>query len=258
MSAPALRPLSTGEILDVSFGLYRQRFATLVMVTLVTSGVPLIINTFVTASGGLLAHLPLFLGNVVLSIVMNSIASAATVFIISESYLGHELAPREAFSRATPFIGRLIVLGLLSGLVIGVGFLLLFVPGLILTAGLIVSIPALVLENQASPLEAMGRAWGLSRGQRGKVLGVVMTVMVIIYVPAIAIGGLLPLFVDSGGLEGLGRVSGTALVLTTLAGILQLLIFPLLYCALTVTYYDLRIRREGFDLEILAARLNSA
>ena len=104
----------------------------------------------------------------------------------------------------------------------------------------------------------MGRSWELSKGLRWKVLGVVITVGLIVYLPVIAVGGILPAFVDRAGWRDWGRSQGTALVLTGLAGVLQVLIFPLFYCALTVSYYDLRVRKEGFDLEILAARLQPA
>jgi hypothetical protein len=242
----------------VSFGLYRRLFGQLVRVALATTAIPLVINTYVTAAGGFTSHLWIGAANLVLAIVLNSIATAATVFIVSESYLGRTLSAGDAFHRAMPFVGRIIWLGLLSGLVIGLGFILFFVPGFIFMAGLILAIPALVLENHASGLEAMARAWSLSRGQRWKILGVVITVGLIVYLPVIAVGGILPAFVDPAGLAGMGEVSGTALVLTAVAGVLQVLIFPLFYCALTVTYYDLRVRKEGFDLEILAARLQPA
>ena len=31
----------------------------------------------------------------------------------------------------------------------------------------------------------------------------------------------------------------------------------MLYCVLTVAYYDLRVRKEGFDLEVLASTLQT-
>ena len=37
-----------------------------------------------------------------------------------------------------------------------------------------------------------------------------------------------------------------------------MLIYPLFNCALTIAYYDQRIRKEGFDLELLASRLRAA
>lgn len=259
MSTPMLRPLSTGEILDVSFGLYRKLFVPLVLVSLVTSAVPLILNTYLSVSGGILAKPILSCVTIVLALVMNSIATAATVYIISENYLGRALSAGEALSRAVPFIGRLFVLAFLTGLVVGIGMILLFVPGLILLAGLILSIPVLVLEGSTNALEAMGRSWNLSHGFRGKVLGIAITVLVLIYIPSIALGGLMPAFTNPEDLiAGQLQLSAPMLILAAVSGILQLIIFPFFYCALTVLYYDLRIRKEGFDLEVLAAKLQPA
>ena len=42
------------------------------------------------------------------------------------------------------------------------------------------------------------------------------------------------------------------------ASLIQLLIYPLFYCVLTVAYYDLRVRKEAFDLEVLASGLSPA
>jgi hypothetical protein len=39
---------------------------------------------------------------------------------------------------------------------------------------------------------------------------------------------------------------------------MQLVFTPLVNCALTVTYYDQRVRKEGFDLEVLATTLQPA
>ena len=67
------------------------------MVALVTTGLPLVINTYLSAAGGFTAHLWLGAANLAIAIVLNSIATAATVFIVSESYLGRSLTAGEAF-----------------------------------------------------------------------------------------------------------------------------------------------------------------
>jgi len=228
-------------------------------VSLATAALPLILNTYMTVAGGILVQPVLFLGYVALALVMNSVATAATVFIVSESYLGRALTAGEALSRAMPFVGRLIVLALLTGLVVGIGFILMIIPGLVLLAGLILAIPALVLEGSPSALEGMGRAWGLSRGFRAKVLGIVITVVILVYIPSIALGGLMPAFSNPDDLiAGQLHLSTPLIILAAVSGILQLVITPFLYCALTVLYYDLRVRKEGFDLEVLAAGLQPA
>ncbi|HEX6668828.1 MAG TPA: hypothetical protein VF061_04690, partial [Gemmatimonadales bacterium] len=57
-----------------------------------------------------------------------------------------------------------------------------------------------------------------------------------------------------------GGLLGVAPGMLTLAvvGVVQILLYPLFYCVLTVAYYDLRVRKEGFDLEVLASTLQPA
>ena len=60
-------------------------------------------------------------------------------------------------------------------------------------------------------------------------------------------------------MSGLRRHTVRAgLFAVVLGGLIQLLIYPLFYCVLTVAYYDLRVRKEGFDLEVLASTLMPA
>ena len=258
MNAPALRPLSTGEILDVSFGLYRQRFGPLVKVALLTAALPMLIGIYVTTAGGQFANLGLSIANVLIKTVLDLLALGATIFIVSESYLGHDLSASDALKRSVPFLGRLVVLSILLGLVIGLGFLLFIIPGCVFMAGLIPSIPALVLENQQSGLEAMGRGWGLSKGYRLKQFAIVTTVFILQIIPAMAASFFLPAFSSPAAAYELEGAGGSASIILGIAGILQILISPFVYCTITVAYYDLRVRKEGFDLEILAARLQPA
>ena len=54
MTPPILRPLTVGEILDTSFALYRRHFGALATVSLICTGLPLILRLFVEASGEML------------------------------------------------------------------------------------------------------------------------------------------------------------------------------------------------------------
>ena len=58
MSAPVLRPLSAGEVLDVSFGVYRAHFVPLVTIAAMTRVVPDSLGIYVERSGGLLENIP--------------------------------------------------------------------------------------------------------------------------------------------------------------------------------------------------------
>ena len=80
----------------------------------------------------MLYNLPLTLLHYVTFTMLSSIATAATVFVVSESYLGRPLAARDALRRATPLLARLIICSLLFAIIVGIGFLFFFFPGIVL------------------------------------------------------------------------------------------------------------------------------
>jgi hypothetical protein len=86
-------------------------------------------------------------------------------------------------------------------------------------------------------------------------LALLVTLVILLYVPIIAIGAIAAVVLPSGGVRG----TLTPGVMTlAVVGVMQMLLYPLLYCVLTVAYYDLRVRKEGFDLEVLASTLQPA
>jgi uncharacterized membrane protein len=258
MTPPILRPLSVGEILDTSFSLYRRHFGALATVSLICTGLPLVLRLFVEAAGGLLTQIPLALVYLLSLVVLSLVATGATVFIVSESYLGRPLSAREALMRATPYMGRILVASLLMALVVGLGFLLMVIPGIILGVGLALAIPAVVLEPGRSASGALSRSWELTRGSRWRIFILGITLFVLLYVPVVAISGLVAVLLPHGAGPSFAASSISTIVALAIAGVVQLFIYPLFYCVLTVTYYDLRVRKEGFDLELLASSLQTA
>ena len=53
-------------------------------------------------------------------------------------------------------------------------------------------------------------------------------------------------------------MGGLDSVLAVFAACVSLLIYPLISCVFTLFYYDLRVRKEGFDLEMLSHQLELA
>ena len=69
---------------------------------------------------------------------------------MSESYLGRPIDARAALRRAAPYIGRILLCSMLTALAVGVGFMLFVIPGIILIAGLILAVPAIVIEPRSA------------------------------------------------------------------------------------------------------------
>jgi hypothetical protein len=258
MSSPELRPLSVGEILDTSFQLYRRHFVTLATIGVVCTAIPLMLDVYVEASGGRVAHLGLAAFSAVLLLVLNSVATAATVFVVSEGYLGRTVGAGDALQLAAPFVLRLIGAQFIYTFLAFLGALLFLIPGLVVLVSMALTAPALVVERLPSSTRALGRSWTLTKGARWKMVGIFIPLFLLLVVPMIAISFLVGLAAAVTGFEGGGSEATWGVFAAAFAGMVQMLIYPLFNCALTVAYYDQRIRKEGFDLELLAARLRAA
>lgn len=250
MLVPVLRPLTLGEVLDTSLGIYRLLFLPLLVVSVATQAIPLAVSVFVEAAGGVLQQPALWMLSIGLAVVFGAVGTAASTFLVAETYLGGSLTSQDAFLRSTPFMGRLIGASLAVSLAISVGLVLLVVPGIIVGCGLLLTTPAIVLEDIPRITTAMGRSWTLSRGFRLKIFGAIMVALVLLIVPGIALGTL----VSTGAANAAGEHTAT-LAAMIVQSVLQVLVYPFFYVLTTVLYYDLRVRKEGLDLEMLATAL---
>jgi hypothetical protein len=97
-----------------------------------------------------------------------------------------------------PVFWPLVAVSILFGLGVGVGFVLLIIPGLILLVIWSVVAPVTVLEHPGV-FAAFGRSRELVRGNGWNVFGVIVIVIVIIFVISIAVG------LVTTGLGSLGR-----------------------------------------------------
>ena len=89
--------------------------------------------------------------------------------------------------------------------------------------------------------------------------GLFVLIFLLILIPYIAIMGAAGVAAAVFGATGAKGLSTTIILLgTVMAAIVQLLLSPLYQAALVIAYYDLRVRKEGFDLEVLASVLQPA
>jgi hypothetical protein len=98
-----------------------------------------------------------------------------------------DLSVSETFARVWPRLGAIIVAGILLGLAIGIGLVLLIIPGLYLLTIWIAVIPALVLENRGI-IESFGRSRELVRGNGWNVFGVIVLTILLLIAIFIVVG----------------------------------------------------------------------
>jgi hypothetical protein len=189
----------------------------------------------------------------ILSMLGNILCRGALIESVSESYLGTEITVGQAYRFVWPKFLNLIGAGILVALVVHMGLLLLVVPGIIFGLWFALTTPAIVVEN-LKVIEGMSRSKALASGNLGKILSVGFLVYVISWVVGIPFG-------IAGNFLGRILFFNNILLMTFIyqltAVVGQILIVPIGAIAYILLYYDLRIRKEGFDLEMLANSIGS-
>src|SRR6266481_658537 len=242
-----LRPLSIGEILDGALILLRRHFALVLGIAVVCEGIPTamdVLHRYLT--GGASQNPGLSLLDRVLTLVGSVLVTGATVRVVSEAYLGRTPLFGDAMRFAGSKFGTILGANIMSGFLTVLATLALVIPGIVVACGYSVAAEAAALES-GSAGEALRRSWDLTKGFRWKAmaLGVVsIGLILVVYLGAGVLGGIL------GAIMG-----GLDTVLAVFAACVSLLIYPVISCVFTLFYYDLRFRKEGFDLEMLSRQL---
>jgi len=107
-----------------------------------------------------------------------------------------------------------------------------------------------VLEELDGSFDAFGRSWDLTRGLWRKVLALGGVIYLIYFVAAMALAA-------PAGIM-LATNPAAAQIIGAVSAVLPIVLTPLLPCVFTLMYYDLRVRREAFDLQILGQQLGPA
>jgi hypothetical protein len=272
-----LHPMELGEILDGALTIFRRHFGLFVKIGIVALWLPVALTIYIQLAGGSQQHLLMYFLAQVIAYFGGLFLTAAAIRVISDSYLGRPPELGEALSLGGSKIVPLFVVGLGKGIVIGllaavIGVVAaVAVPGvarggsggaviaLVLTilggcwfivfvlCGYAVTTPVIVLEDLGGSFDAFGRSWDLTRDFKRKVFGIAVVAFLMVYVPIISLAAL------GGFLRVDSPLVGQAIEVVSAA--LPIVIAPLLSCVFTLMYYDLRVRREAFDLQILGQQL---
>jgi hypothetical protein len=244
-----LRPLSIGEILDGALVLLRRHFALVLSIAVVCEGIPTAMDVYIDLAGGGSQNPGLSLLDRVLTLVGSVLVTGATVRVVSEAYLGRTPLFGDAMRFAGQRFGTVFGANVMSGFLTVLATLALVIPGIVVACGYCVAAQAAALEAGSSG-EALRRSWDLTKGFKWKALalGVVsICLILVVYLGAGVLGGILA-----------GVMGGLDAVLAVLAAGVSLFIYPVISCVFTLFYYDLRVRKEGFDLEMLSRQLEQA
>ena len=220
--------------------------------------------------------------SVVVTLLATTVLTGLLIISVSRSVIGQTVSLGEAWALARPHVGRLLLLTFLVTLIIlsvpalwaaamvavalaeqwGVLIAVALIGGIGVLVWLawvgtrtLLATPALVLEQQRV-VAGLKRGWNLSVGSFWRLLGIyflatfiVQTVASLITLPATGI-------ITFVQLDPFGPV---ALALTAVATIVgSVLTTPFMAAVVALLYIDIRIRREGLDVELARAAEDAA
>lgn len=170
------------------------------------------------------------------------VTMGALTIAVSELARGNRPNAMRAMKRVleTDCIVRLLWTSLLQMLAVGIGFLLLVVPGVVLMAHFAL-VPAVVALEPVSGWGAMKRSHELCRGHLWRITG---QFLLLIFCTVLLVG---LVFLVASQMSDL--VAGFAVLGVEMLAFFASPIF------LVLIYYDLRVRKEGYDLSLLDEEL---
>lgn len=271
MSSAHLEPRSVGALLDTGFRIF-TRHALPLMLASALGAIPGLIAVLLTSSQWL---------SVLASIVGGLIALIVQLGVIRlahETALGREVSLSDCISHASNRLGAaiaatilvVIVAALPWGLVLLVG---IFNAGLgaglsvvalaltvLFTIYLSLTIQVVVLEGLT--LGALRRSRKLVRQHFWRLLGILAVFFFLGVVMALAMGAtqLLSGQPSDPGAGGFAAAFIEKFTVTTIPGALvsllsSAILIPVKIIVLTLLYIDIRVRKEGYDVEVLADEL---
>lgn len=257
-----LRPLAAGEILPAAVRLVRSRFRLLALCALAVAAPLSVLDTvmkllvdprafdFPSGAVGTLGTSAL-VGEVLtylISVLMVLLVLAACFRAISAAYLEQRPTVGESLRYAVERLPGLLGAYVLTAAAVAAGFFVFVVPGIWIGVALAVAFPALLFER-LGPGRACARSFELVSGNWWRTFGTLLLALLALGVVAVAASSALGAVLAA---VAPGDRAIAAVLVTLFDVAVATVLYPVSAAVLTLLYFDLRVRREGLDVERLA------
>jgi hypothetical protein len=258
--------LSVGDILDRGLKLLLARLSTFYVINLLVllPALPYqLVLPFLLIGQPSTAQLLILAGGLLVlllsSILLTPLGSGAILYIIAQEFADRQASIGSAFAFAWRRFGSLVLASLIWNLIFVAGFLSCLAPGIVFAVFFAFVLQSIVVEG-CSAVDAFGRSQVLTRGFRGRVLAVLL-LLFLLFLGAFGVQlgvswllpGLVPRSQDITLELAFELASYPNYVIGVVIGFLVTTLAGTYYSVcLTLFYFDLRIRKEGYDLELAA------
>jgi hypothetical protein len=279
-----LRPLRIGEILDTSIKIYTKRAAILFRIVLIVA-VPLeilatLLQLSLPAPESTSSQVNVFGSNgftnpafnqqptqgvsgsqigaivggslviIILSVLLTLLATATCYKAIIDSYLGREPDWRDSFVFALKRFGTLLGTTFTVLIVTAIGFLFCLAPGIWLYISWLFC-TVVVLTEGTGVSGALSRSFDLVRGRWWRTFAT----YIVGYLFTAIVSGLIGLVLGFLLFKVASTYTATVILERGVNLVAQVITIPFIAAFVTVMYFDVRVRREGFDLQLLASQV---
>lgn len=271
MPAIEIRPRRATELVDAGFQLMRRYYSLLITVAAIAMAPSVIwrvvMRDMLSDPTVMIAHPGVTITNLLIALVFTTIADAVLVVAVSDGYLNGSVDLASAVTRGGARVIQVLATSIIRWLLLGFSVMLVGVASpllLKLHLGLLLvlviplgvwfvfyvvlrtfAVAQAVLLEQKGPLEAFTRSVALSEKCAAHIffsLGLVFLLYIVIY----------------GVTLGIASTLVSRWVSEIIGGLAAVAIYPILATVTTLLYYDLRVRKEGFDLEVMSRELGMA
>ena len=260
----ALRPLTVAELLDRTFFLYRRHFAMFVGIAALPNLAlfafqltQVVLNP--ATLGGALATVLWLLATVFVYFITIAVSQGASIFAVSQIQLEREASASAAFAAIQSRIGELSLFVFGMALRIFAGLVLFIIPGVYLAIIWSLAIPVAVIEGKRLSA-ALARSAELTSGHRGRIFVVYSLLLILVYIVTLLVQiPTIALIAIGAGTVSAAEMPAWAEVLIALSTFVTTsLVSPIMTIALSLVYYDERVRKEAFDLQYMMQQLDGA
>jgi hypothetical protein len=222
---------------------------------------------FLDLMGGILVY---FLIGWLVTLLVGAVFTGAVIDAAAAAHLGQERSLSQSFVVGFQSSLRIFFAGVLVTIVVGLIGALFNVVSLNVNNGLVLFLifcvylfvqvyvqasffvaPVVATIERHGPVSSLRRSWQLSTGFRWRIVGLVLLLFVLAAVLFVLVIFLVGLAVAAN--RTLGAIG---VFIATFAAVP--IWMPLFFGTMTVLYYDLRVRKEGLDLQLAAEAMPRA
>jgi hypothetical protein len=242
-------PQTSGELLDRASRLYFRNFSLLLSMSAIFH-LPLMAveilrstrnmtGTRVTFPGAMLE----LLATLISLLVIAPLTWGTTTKMVSDIYLGNTVTLTGALRAAWGKYGTLLKSQIIPVIAVLAGIVMFVVPGILWYLSYVFITPIVMNEGITRSRSVRVRSRDLVRGYRGKVFVILIVLLFIELLAQAGVRSMARFFISAAATTGMAPI---------LNGSVAIVAAPMVALSITLLYYDLRIRKEGFDLEMLS------